>query len=224
MIGFRDVSETGVGPPPLRKGVLFRAAGPQYGLCQEYSKIKTWIDLRTPQEIDGTESSLQSRHHVPFKISDEAFASVARPKQEDWASLYCRAFDRFMPHLINVVEIFVSSQKPLLISCTAGKDRTGIVIAFLLFLAGSNDSSIARDYCKTSQFAWELCQNYPPHLRDNKLSMEEATNLYFVPHRESIVSLLSHFRRRESEILGRLTQARLEELRHSLVLKNFAEK
>jgi protein-tyrosine phosphatase len=41
---------------------------------------------------------------------------------------------------------------PLLLSCSAGRDRTGIVVACLLDLLGVTDEAIAEDYAKSDPF------------------------------------------------------------------------
>ncbi|KAG5950791.1 hypothetical protein E4U53_004389 [Claviceps sorghi] len=42
-------------------------------------------------------------------------------------------------------------RQPILVHCTLGKDRTGIVFALLLALAGVPDDAIAADYARTEQ-------------------------------------------------------------------------
>jgi protein-tyrosine phosphatase len=57
---------------------------------------------------------------------------------------------------------------PALVHCTAGKDRTGIVVALLLALAGVDHATIAQDYALTSMYLTE------PYFADARLRAEAA--------------------------------------------------
>lgn len=39
--------------------------------------------------------------------------------------------------------------EPLLLHCTAGKDRTGVIVALIMSLAGAGDETIATEYALT---------------------------------------------------------------------------
>jgi protein tyrosine/serine phosphatase len=39
--------------------------------------------------------------------------------------------------------------KPLIIHCTAGKDRTGVICALILSLCGVDDETVAQEYALT---------------------------------------------------------------------------
>lgn len=41
--------------------------------------------------------------------------------------------------------------RPCVIHCTAGKDRTGVIVALILSIAGADDATIAREYELTEQ-------------------------------------------------------------------------
>ncbi len=43
------------------------------------------------------------------------------------------------------------SPEPLLINCTAGKDRTGIVIMVLMLLAGASAEDVAKEYHRSEE-------------------------------------------------------------------------
>ncbi|KAJ9457995.1 Tyrosine-protein phosphatase [Diplonema papillatum] len=60
-----------------------------------------------------------------------------------------------------------SGNVPVLVHCTAGKDRTGIVVALLLLLAGVSDEKVVADYAKSGG---ELEKHSHPHLNDGMMS------------------------------------------------------
>lgn len=63
----------------------------------------------------------------------------------DWAHRYRAMFD-----------LLLAEQTPLLFHCTAGKDRTGVLIALLLKAIGVADEVIAADYERSDVFAKNL--------------------------------------------------------------------
>jgi hypothetical protein len=72
--------------------------------------------------------------------------------------------------------------KPCLVNCTAGKDRTGVVIALLLTLAGVEADKVAAEYALTEQglaelkpvFIERLLQN--PVLKGNQVGVQNLVS------------------------------------------------
>lgn len=69
------------------------------------------------------------------------------PVEGPWAHLYAGMLER-RPELFAraVGAIAEAPEGPVLVHCAAGKDRTGLVVAFALSLAGADDGAIAADY------------------------------------------------------------------------------
>ncbi|WP_460707350.1 tyrosine-protein phosphatase [Myceligenerans halotolerans] len=69
------------------------------------------------------------------------------PVEGPWAHLYAGMLER-RPELFAraVGAIAEAPEGPVLVHCAAGKDRTGLVVAFALSLAGADDEAIAVDY------------------------------------------------------------------------------
>jgi protein tyrosine/serine phosphatase len=78
-------------------------------------------------------------------------------------------------HLVN------EPTKPLIVHCTAGKDRTGVICALLLSLCGVDDDTVAYEYSLTEiglPQAWK--EGVIEHLLDNttlKGNMAGAWNM-----------------------------------------------
>ena len=53
-------------------------------------------------------------------------------------------------NMVRVFQSIASASHGVMINCTAGKDRTGVVCAVLLGLCGVSEDDIVRDYMKTS--------------------------------------------------------------------------
>ncbi|MBE1876785.1 tyrosine-protein phosphatase [Myceligenerans pegani] len=69
------------------------------------------------------------------------------PEEGPWAHLYAGMLKR-RPGLFAraVGAVADAPEGPVLVHCAAGKDRTGLVVAFVLSLAGADDDLIADDY------------------------------------------------------------------------------
>ena len=60
---------------------------------------------------------------------------------------------------------------PCLIHCTVGKDRTGVICALILMLAGVKDEDIAADYGLTMIGLVQVRENLVQYLMQDKKSM-----------------------------------------------------
>ena len=142
-----------------RTGVLFRGdslhnlppAGQQALLCYG---VRTIIDLRHPTEaaraphVFATVAGVQYLH-LPL-IDDEASRTLSNRTQALHV-LYCLLLDGCQPQFRAVLQAIAIAPAPLVVHCTAGKDRTGLVIALILGLAGVPAITIAADYAVSSR-------------------------------------------------------------------------
>ena len=62
----------------------------------------------------------------------------------------------FLPHVAPMVDALLAGDTPMLVHCTAGKDRTGVVIALILDLLGVPRDVIAEDYRRSDVFGQNL--------------------------------------------------------------------
>ena len=60
------------------------------------------------------------------------------------------------PHWRHLVESIIDGETPVLIHCTAGKDRTGVMIALLLRVVGVAEDVVIADYQRSDIFAKNL--------------------------------------------------------------------
>jgi protein-tyrosine phosphatase len=125
--------------------------------------LVTVIDLRSNVELTRDPSVFASHaavdyRHVPLFDSlapvDQLFASSAG---FGLAARYADAADICGPALGTVARTVAEAGEGIvLFNCTAGKDRTGIVAAMLLSLAGVADDEIVADYALTATIAAPL--------------------------------------------------------------------
>ncbi|MCS7001886.1 MAG: tyrosine-protein phosphatase [Dehalococcoidia bacterium] len=118
--------------------------------------LRTVIDLRRADEIADEPSVFERHatvayHHVPL-IGSRASARADPPRTLD--RIYTHILDTCHEPIGQIAALLSagSSATPTLVHCTAGKDRTGVVVAILLALAGAPDTVIADDYALTERY------------------------------------------------------------------------
>jgi protein-tyrosine phosphatase len=71
----------------------------------------------------------------------------------------------------------LENDKALLIHCTAGKDRTGVGAALILFALGIDEQTILKDYELTNEFRKESNELYIKMLTANGISEAAAKSM-----------------------------------------------
>jgi protein-tyrosine phosphatase len=115
--------------------------------------VRTVVDLRTMEEVSVAPSALYGTGvricHVP--LFDAAAIASLPP---ELAAVYRYMIDECGGAIAQAVgRLCRSDALPGLIHCTAGKDRTGLVVALILGVAGVPDEIIAADYALSHAFA-----------------------------------------------------------------------
>ncbi len=120
--------------------------------------LRTTIDLREKDESDVAPDRVNARAElvsIPLFTYREAADSDVTDRGQ-FASLdevYRFIVSKRGTAVAAVLrELAQPDSLPAIVHCTAGKDRTGIVIALLLSLLGVPDETIARDYHATDHF------------------------------------------------------------------------
>lgn len=117
--------------------------------------LRTQIDLRGPAELEAAPSALRGMPELRYVNHSLAHESVISGLAEDWTlrDLYRTKIERRGPVITAALSELASPDAfPAVVNCTAGKDRTGIAIAFVLAVAGVSDELIAHDYALTGTF------------------------------------------------------------------------
>jgi protein-tyrosine phosphatase len=113
------------------------------------------LDLRGADELAGQPHPLAGPgtavHALP--LLDQHI--TAGPHSVDWskvpdlATAYRGFLLRGAARLATIAELVVAADGPVLVHCTAGKDRTGVAVAVLLRAAGVSRAEVLRDYRRT---------------------------------------------------------------------------
>ena len=136
-----------------RSGEFHRIDPSGVRVLQEELGLNTIIDLRWTEDLDraGTLGPLAEaaidRHHIPLGNAE----SLADIPPLPVGLAYLPLAERCGADVVRVAQTLTSSDGlPAVIHCSAGKDRTGIVIALLLALLGIEDDDIVNDYSLTA--------------------------------------------------------------------------
>jgi protein-tyrosine phosphatase len=156
-LNFRDVGGLPVGAAATtRRGVLFRSGtlarldAPARAAIGRLG-LRRVIDLRDDDEVNREQSRLDppvsDTLRVPLFLGSAASFFVEDLGLDE---LYSRIVDDSAPALVEVARGVLGSQ-PVLVHCTAGKDRTGVSIALILAAAGVDEDAIVADYARTAE-------------------------------------------------------------------------
>lgn len=142
--------------------------------------VHSIVDLRSPSEFE------RRPHRLPnggaWQLVQRPIQSVDRVSrlQSVWAALFRRhKLSDMMRHgYMHIIveehahiigELFQmmadAARLPLVVHCTAGKDRTGLVMALLLHVLGVPDDTILADYTLSNQFYDRFRQSVLPDVK-----------------------------------------------------------
>lgn len=108
--------------------------------------VKTQIDLRTENVIYRIPSALTNDERFNYYNFPLVEGSLKSLEDNDSISgLYLRMIENKIV-FYNVFKTFINNEGGMIVSCTAGKDRTGIIVYLLLSLLGAKFDIILEDY------------------------------------------------------------------------------
>jgi protein tyrosine/serine phosphatase len=123
--------------------------------------VRTVVDLRMDQELEAdppAELPVDVIHMSFFDEDAEAFAEVeaVAAAAPDYATatrdVYLVFLERFSKNVAAAISAVANAPEGVVVvHCMGGKDRTGLVTAFLLHLAGVDDEQIAADYAVSEE-------------------------------------------------------------------------
>ena len=146
----------------VRWGRYFRAGRQDRMTAQDLQNIRklginTQIDLRKPEEIreqgrGPLEAMGATYHNIPI-IPDGGTDQLSRLVGDTGISgrRYLGYLEFGSESWVRMFELFAQApSQPVLLHCTAGKDRTGVSTAFLLSVLGVDRAVIEADYVLTN--------------------------------------------------------------------------
>jgi protein-tyrosine phosphatase len=189
----------------IRRGLVFRAdgvhrlAGDDLDIARRLG-LRTVIDLRTTNEIDrgpqfpAAELGVEWHHLpvIPRQWSEDALVAAATAT-EFLTERYLEMLEVGGASIARSLEL-IAHRGPTLFHCAAGKDRTGVLAATVLGLAGVDNDVIAADYHLSSvgmaeMMEWLLREH--PEARDAMVSQPRE---YFECPAEAMLGFLAGVR------------------------------
>ncbi len=170
-----------------------RAALVDYG-------VRTIIDLRFPEELEqrpnpfadpAVHNHTLTYHSLPLLGPASAESEAAYKAANSNCERYCVALDYGMPAFARVMNAIAEAPEgTVLVHCHAGRDRTGMVTALLLKLAGVPDETIAEDYALSDTYIKPMNDRFLENMQDprerakflHELEIAPATMLGFLAH------------------------------------------
>ncbi|UFS60644.1 tyrosine-protein phosphatase [Subtercola endophyticus] len=156
---FREVSGYRVGESAVRAGKLYRSDA-LHELTSGGSEaitdlgVRLVVDLRSDDEVIESPSLLRDEIVI---VHSPIFTGAAQPvalgdDAVDLARIYDVMVDAYGAQLASAVRLIAESgDETVLVHCTAGKDRTGLVVALALLAVGVDRDEVVADYAQTAQ-------------------------------------------------------------------------
>ena len=192
--------------------------------------IRTVVDLRTSVEVQErpnvfSRSSEVAYHHHNL-LGDEPLAGVGDTVETDTGSAniardYTLWLDHLQPRFSGALAILAErGARPAMFHCAGGKDRTGLVSALLLGLAGVPAATIAEDYAFSARFLIARSYAAEPELEASGYTWQDYQRQYCPP--DGMLAVLGHLDERYGGVEGYvraigLDREQIDTLRNALV-------
>ncbi|MGQ9814130.1 MAG: tyrosine-protein phosphatase [Candidatus Roseilinea sp.] len=138
--------------------------------------LRTIIDLRYREELANAPNVFAGSSRVQYcpialyELDDPAIAAC-RPQNLD--EVYRMILAHAQPQIKRVIDTLTRpGALPALTHCTAGKDRTGMVIALLLGAVGVPDETIVEDYALSGAYLGPLLAELRAQAAQDGLDMD----------------------------------------------------
>jgi len=191
--------------------------------------VKTIIDLRRQREIVKTPNVFASSTEVDYRhmnlITDTDPDGYGSPGEGPaWiAGSYKLLLDNRKPQIGAIMAVLADpAAQPALFHCAGGADRTGIIAALLLSLAGVADETIAEDYSLTGPTLFKRYSTEGPPPGWSTDDLRRAQNLDYLAPVETMQVTLQYLAGTYGGVeayvreIG-LTTAQIEAIRESFV-------
>ncbi|HWI31265.1 MAG TPA: tyrosine-protein phosphatase [Microbacterium sp.] len=153
-VNFRDTGGLPAGDSVTRSGVLYRSGNLAHLEAEGIAALRALgvrriIDLRADDEVRYAPSRIEGLDVETMRVP-LFLGSVTSFFERDTSltEMYRAMVDDSGDRVVDVVRGLLGDQ-PVLVHCTVGKDRTGVIVALALAAAGVDDDAVIADYART---------------------------------------------------------------------------
>jgi len=187
--------------------------------------VRTVVDLRDPRELEKFPNPLAAAPpeglvfiNVPL-ISEANWEAIKDPALAEGYVTTARLSHTNIARAIAAVSD-ASASGGVVIHCHAGKERTGVVAALLLSLAGVPDDAVAEDWTASDAYLQPLYEEWLANETDPAIRAKRAAG--FVTRAEHILKVLTYTRQshgslEEYLLAGGVRADQLDRVRRGLV-------
>lgn len=186
--------------------------------------VRTIVDLRLPDEVRQHPNPFTQPgpHGISYTNISFIDPAAGEPASETIAKEYSVMLGQFQPQVGEAMKAVARAPEGgVMVHCMGGKDRTGLIAALLLDLAGVPREIIGQDYALTAECLRPLDEKYLEHGPGTR-EEREALVAKYMPTREVMLEVLTDLDERfggvEAYLRGAgLTAEDLTHLRERLV-------
>jgi protein-tyrosine phosphatase len=181
-----------------------RAALASYG-------VRAIVDLRLPAELADHPNPFATPGDHGIVYTNVSFIDPAAgfpPETYTLAENYLWMLDRFSGLVGQAVAAIARAPEgAVVIHCAAGKDRTGLISALLLGLAGVPADTIAADYAMTAELLRPREQEWLASVPPEERAEREALLARYAPTAEVMLAVLAGLEERHGGVEAYLLEA-----------------
>lgn len=119
--------------------------------------IRNVVDLRFNHEIQRWPNPFENSGEIQYWHVPLAPDLIAHQNFNTIEEFYIQVVETCGARLVEILEFLAeSSTLPVVVHCTGGKDRTGIIMALLLELLGVSRNNVIYDYVLTGRYFSKL--------------------------------------------------------------------
>ena len=209
----------------LRAEVPYQIPQEDLDFLQNYG-VKTVMDFRGEAETLTFPNSFKELEWIQYQWLPMFTQQVAPQtlkkervlsfKFDNWEKHYRDMAENFKPWMKSVVESASECESTLLYNCTTGKDRTGILSALLLSIAGVAQEDIIADYCTSMVYLHNIYHTFG--------FQSGLPQSFFETPPEAMRALLEHFDKNYGGVESYLRECGVDQAAFDNIRLKFVER
>lgn len=142
----------------IRSDLLYEVSGQDIDILLT-NKINTVIDLRDDEEIVKKPCALKNVDGFKY-FHYKIYGDGRIPKSTEDVPVSYMEMVNGRTLMLPIMKILSTAKDGVLYHCTAGKDRTGVISALLLSLAGVDKNDILADYQISQSYLYSMLKDF----------------------------------------------------------------